>query len=151
MLFTCFHPAMGCQCIRSYLVEDQPPANWSVANVDKFWTGVWDFCIARLVDDMFSLAETPRKITIHNPEGPYGAGKTDDKAYLHKRGGIYYLSWGCFYGMSNQVYGPYDCRGSIIQEQNVDPAHRYKDQVITYDRHGSFSNGVSSGITSATT
>lgn len=100
--------------------------------------GVWDFYIARLGDDMISLAETPRKITIHNPEGPYGTGKTDDKAYLHKRGGIYYLSWGCFYAMSDCIYGPYECRGSIIQEQNVAPTLRYKDQVITYDRHGSF-------------
>jgi len=100
--------------------------------------GVWDFYIARLGDDMISLAEPPRRITIHNPEGPYGSGKTDDKVYLHKREGLYYLSWGCFYAMSDHVYGPYDCRGSIIQEQNVAPSHRYADHVITFDRHGSF-------------
>ena len=100
--------------------------------------GVWDFYIARLNEDMISLAAAPRKITIHNPEGPYGPGKTDDKAYLHKRAGIYYLSWGCFYGMSANVFGPYECRGSIIREENVAPTFRYKDKVITYDRHGSF-------------
>ena len=100
--------------------------------------GVWDFYIARLNEDMISLAETPRKLTVHNPVGPYGAGKTDDKAYLHKRAGIYYLSWGCFYGMSANVYGPYECRGSIIREEDIAPTFRYKDKVITFDRHGSF-------------
>lgn len=100
--------------------------------------GTWDFYIARLGDKMDVLAETPRKITIHNPEGPYGKGKTDDKPYLHKRDGIYYLSWGCFYGMSNNVYGPYECRGSIIREDNVAPELRYTSHSITYDRHGSF-------------
>lgn len=100
--------------------------------------GVWDYFIVRLNDDMISLAEPPRKITIHNPQGPYGPGKTDDKPYLHKRGGIYYLSWGCFYAMAENVYGPYDCRGLIVDQENVAPTFRYKDNVITYDRHGSF-------------
>jgi beta-xylosidase len=100
--------------------------------------GVWDYYVARLNEDMISLAETPQKITIHNPEGPYGKGKTDDKPYLHKRAGIYYLSWGCFYGMAQSVYGPYDCRGSIILEENVAETHRYAENVITMDRHGSF-------------
>lgn len=100
--------------------------------------GTWDFYIARLNDDMVSLAETPRHIQVNNPEGPYGKGKTDDKPYLHKRNGIYYLSWGCFYGMSANIYGPYDCHGSIILEENVAPALHYKKEVITADRHGSF-------------
>ena len=101
--------------------------------------GVWDFYVARLGDDMISLAEPPRQLLIHNPEGPYGPGKTDDKPYLHKRGGVYYLSWGCFYGMAESVYGPYDCRGSIIIEENVaEPLRYHMDQGIDYDRHGSF-------------
>ncbi|NLF32313.1 MAG: family 43 glycosylhydrolase [Planctomycetes bacterium] len=123
--------------------------------------GVWDFYLARLAEDMISLAEPPRKLAIHNPEGPYGRGRTDDKAYLHRRGGIYYLSWGCYYAVSDNVYGPYECRGSILVEENVDPPLRYRDsgcpldawrrfggadapkalydeRVITFDRHGSF-------------
>jgi hypothetical protein len=67
-----------------------------------------------------------------------GKGKTDDKPYLHKRDGIYYLSWGCFYGMSDNIYGPYDCHGSIIMEENIVPSLRYKKHNITHDRHGSF-------------
>lgn len=100
--------------------------------------GVWEYYLARLQDNMIALAEAPRRLVIHNPEGPYGPGKTDDKPYLHKREGIYYLSWGCFYGMSDRVYGPYECRGSIIIEENVAPTHRYRHHPITYDRHGSF-------------
>ena len=93
--------------------------------------GVWDYYVARLGEDMISLAEKPRRVTIHNPEGPYGRGKTDDKPYLHKRGGIYYLSWGCFYAMSESVYGPYECRGSVLAEENVDAAFRYRDQACS--------------------
>ncbi|MCE5328246.1 MAG: family 43 glycosylhydrolase [Planctomycetaceae bacterium] len=100
--------------------------------------GTFEFLIARLNDDMISLAEEPRVLQINNPEGPYGKGKTDDKPYIHKRAGVYYLSWGCYYGMSDSIYGPYDCRGSFIQAQNVAPALQYKNGDITYDRHGSF-------------
>jgi hypothetical protein len=87
---------------------------------------------------MISLAEAPRRIIIKDPEGPYGKGKTDDKPYLHKRGDIYYLSWGCYYAVSDSVYGDYECKGSIVFEENVEPNLRYKDKPITYDRHGSF-------------
>ncbi|MCE5278042.1 MAG: family 43 glycosylhydrolase [Planctomycetaceae bacterium] len=100
--------------------------------------GTWTFYIARLKDSMVALAERPRTIEIIEPQGPYGAGKTDDKPYLHKRGGIYYLSWGCYYGMSENLYGPYRCCGSIVLEENVEPEMRYKSHGLTYDRHGSF-------------
>src|SRR6476469_7935632 len=33
--------------------------------------GVWDYYIAKLNDDMISLAEKPRKLFINNPKGPY--------------------------------------------------------------------------------
>lgn len=100
--------------------------------------GVWDYHIARLRDDMISLAEIPRRIEIVAPEGPYGPGRTDDKPCLHERNGVYYLSWGCFYGMSDRVYGPYECRGSIIREDMVAPPLRYRRHPVTLDRHGSF-------------
>jgi hypothetical protein len=100
--------------------------------------GTWDFYIARLNRDMISLAEQPRLITISSPEGPYGKGKTDDKPYLHRRAGLYYLSWGCYYAISDSVYGDYDCKGSIVCDENVAPSLRYKHKPITHDRHGSF-------------
>ena len=105
--------------------------------------GVWDFYIARLNDDMISLAETPRKIKLDQIMGPYGSGKTDDKPFLHKRNGKYYLSWGCYYAMSDNVYGPYVYKGSVIIKDRV--AKEFQDtsthdsyDFITYDRHGSF-------------
>lgn len=100
--------------------------------------GVWDFYIARLAEDMVSLAESPRRMEIIDPEGPYGAGRTDDKPYMHRRGGVYYLSWGCYYGMAEDVYGPYRCRGSFLRRELVDPALRYGSRPVTLDRHGSF-------------
>ena len=38
----------------------------------------------------------------------------DDKPFVHRANGLYYLSWGCFYAVSNSsVYGPYDYVGSF--------------------------------------
>ncbi len=86
--------------------------------------GCWNYHIAKLGDDMISLAEEPRELVIRNAEGPYTfaadsplAGKlTDDKAFLHKRGNVYYLSWGVYYATSGDLYGPYDYRGVIVGE-----------------------------------
>lgn len=108
--------------------------------------GVWDFYIARLNEDMISLAERPRKIEISNPHGPYNQdGKreemqTDDKPFLHRYNGRYYLSWGCFYAMADNVYGPYDYKGSIIEKESF--AEGYDAPTwpngFKQGRHGSF-------------
>jgi len=104
--------------------------------------GVWDFYIAKLNDDMISLAEKPRKLKIKNPRGPYnldGKNKkqpTDDKVDIQKYMGKYYLSWGAFYAMSDNLYGPYKCKGAFINEENVAPEFRNQD--LTHDRHGKF-------------
>jgi len=115
--------------------------------------GTFDYYIARLNEDMVSLADTPKLIEIENPTGPYGKGRTDDKPFLHRRGENYYLSWGCYYGISKSLYGPYDCKGSIIHEDRLDPkfldpTNRTAPQApppkwapkdwLGFDRHGSF-------------
>jgi arabinoxylan arabinofuranohydrolase len=97
--------------------------------------GVWDFYIARLNDDMISLAEAPRKIELDKKDGPYGPGRTDDKPYLHYHKGTYYLSWGCYYATSTNLYGPYSYKGSIVKKEFV--AAEFQDS-LTYDRHASF-------------
>ena len=61
------------------------------------------YFIARLGEDMISLAETPKKIELDH------CG--DDKASLNKFGGTYYLSYGGFYATADNVYGPYHFRG----------------------------------------
>ncbi|WP_298495958.1 family 43 glycosylhydrolase [uncultured Algibacter sp.] len=108
--------------------------------------GVWDYYIAKLNDDMISLAETPKKIEISNVRGPYNTdGKnkkmpTDDKPFLHKYNGKYYLSWGCFYAMSDNLYGPYEYKDSVIKEESF--AEGYNAPTwpngFLQGRHGSF-------------
>ncbi len=86
--------------------------------------GVWDYYIAKLNEDMISLAEKPKKILIHNARGPYNLdGKnlkkpTDDKPSIHKYQGKYYLSWGCFYAVSDELYGPYAYKDTIIKKES---------------------------------
>lgn len=98
--------------------------------------GTWDYYIARLADDMVSLAEPPRLIHLDHKAGPYGEGKTDDKPFLHRRGDTYYLSWGCFYAVGDNPYGPYRYKGSFIDPSLIDPGLR-SDRPL-HDRHGSF-------------
>lgn len=61
-----------------------------------------------------SRAQTPRKIDIINPAGPYGPGKTDDKPFLYAQNSTYYLTWGCFYSTGASPYGPFTFRGAIL-------------------------------------
>lgn len=100
--------------------------------------GVWDFYIARLNDDMISLAEEPKKLVLDHKFGPYGEGKTDDKSFMHKYNGKYYLSWGCYYAMADNVYGPYTYKGSVYTKERLAPEFQQSMKPIDYDRHGSF-------------
>ena len=69
------------------------------------WAGGDSYYIAKLNDDMVSLAESPRKIELDD--------SADDKSFLHKHNGIYYLTWASFYATSDNVYGPYKTQGNI--------------------------------------
>lgn len=108
--------------------------------------GVWDYYIAKLNEDMISLAEAPRKIEINNPRGPYNLDgtndkkPTDDKPFMHFYDGHYYLSWGCFYAMSDNVYGPFDYRGSIIEQESFADGYDAPTWPTGFHqgRHGSF-------------
>ncbi|WP_324699389.1 family 43 glycosylhydrolase [Novosphingobium aerophilum] len=115
--------------------------------------GTFDFYVVRLNEDMVSLAEEPRLVEITDKEGPFGPGKTDDKPFLHRRGDLYYLSWGTYYAVSSSPYGPFKCQGALLKPENVDetfrndsamrgphappPQYRPKDW-LNFDRHGSF-------------
>jgi len=108
--------------------------------------GVWDFYIAELNDDMISMAEAPRKIEINNPRGPYNLdgqnpdNPTDDKPFLHYNDGYYYLSWGCFYAMADNIYGPYDYKGCIIEQESFAAGYDAPTwpNGFKQGRHGSF-------------
>ncbi len=97
--------------------------------------GCWNYYIARLNDDMVSLAEKPRKLEVSPKMGPYGPGKLDDKPFLFERNGKYYLSWGCYYAMSDNLYGPYAYVDTIIHKDRVETIFQ---KGLTFDRHGSF-------------
>ncbi len=75
--------------------------------------------IARLNNDMISLAETPRAIQITGEEWKT-APSWMDKNYIFKRNGIYYLVWAYGYATSKNVYGPYECRGVAGKGHNLD-------------------------------
>eukprot|EP00475_Leptophrys_vorax_P023794 TRINITY_DN32701_c0_g1_i1.p1 TRINITY_DN32701_c0_g1~~TRINITY_DN32701_c0_g1_i1.p1 ORF type:complete len:450 (+),score=102.13 TRINITY_DN32701_c0_g1_i1:17-1366(+) len=98
--------------------------------------GTFDYFIAKLSHDMISLAETPKALQFDRKFGPYGEGKLDDKPFLHKHNGMYYLSWGCFYATSSSVYGPWHYRDSFVQPQEIEPSFTSGHPFM--DRHGSF-------------
>ncbi len=60
--------------------------------------------IAKLGNNMISLAETPKPITITG--GMHGS----DKPNVHIHNGKYYLSAGSNYAVANNIYGPYSTR-----------------------------------------
>jgi arabinoxylan arabinofuranohydrolase len=62
------------------------------------------YYIAKLDNDMISIAEAPKKISI---TGDADVLKANDKPNLHKRNGIYYLSAGSHYATSKNIFGPY--------------------------------------------
>jgi hypothetical protein len=72
--------------------------------------GTFNYYMAKLNPDMISLSETPRPVRINHLQ------HKDDKAFLHKINGIYYLSWGCFYAIGSSPYGPFNYSGNGLLE-----------------------------------
>ena len=111
--------------------------------------------IARLNEDMISLAEKPKPIEINGEEWE-SAPNWMDKNYLFKHLDTYYLSWGSFYATSGNIYGPYECEGSVGEGYNLNafahssffswkgqfyhtwcyyiknPSFKYRSTIITY-------------------
>ena len=61
------------------------------------------YFIVRLNEDMVSFAEAPRRLELNHP--------ADDKASLNKFNGRYYLTYGGYYAIADNVYGPYEFKG----------------------------------------
>ena len=70
------------------------------------------YYIARLNEDMISLAENPKPLEIKGEEW-YKAPHWMDKNYIFKYQDTYYLSWGRDYAISTDVYGPYRSVGAV--------------------------------------
>ena len=72
--------------------------------------GTDHYYIARLNEDMISLAEEPKMVEIEN-------GWQNDACWISKFGGVYYLnSHEGDYATSDNIYGPYTYRGKICQD-----------------------------------
>lgn len=112
------------------------------------------FHVAKLNDDMISLAEKPKPIIINGKEWQ-AAPQWMDKNYIFKNNGTYYLSWGRDYATSKNIYGPYECVGSVGQGHHLDefahgsffwwkgqfyhiwcyyirPGYKFRESIITY-------------------
>jgi hypothetical protein len=88
------------------------------------------YYIARLNEDLISLAEDPRPIEIIN-------GWQNDAVWLTKRNGIYYLnSHEGEYAVSDNPYGPYTYRGKFCRDAHVDHGTFFTYHNQTYLAYG---------------
>jgi hypothetical protein len=93
--------------------------------------GTFKYFIAKLAPDMISLAESLTNVKINHEQ------HSDDKPFLHKMNGIYYLSWGCWYAMGQSPTGPFNYTGGIINTTALENT-TFTSGGGTKDRHGSF-------------
>ena len=95
-----YKDALGSKLVTSY-----DPTIYIDDDVNKTPYLIWGaikFYIAKLKEDMVSLAEEPHPLEMNNWP------KIHDGSYLHKKNGMYYLtSQGASYGISKDIYGPY--------------------------------------------
>ena len=88
------------------------------------------YYIARMNEDMISLAEEPRPIKIIN-------GWANDANWVMKRNGVYYLnSHGGHYATAENVYGPYTYRGQFCHDATVDHGTFFTYHNQTYFTYG---------------
>lgn len=89
------------------------------------------YYIARLNDDMISLAEEPRAVEIEN-------GWANDACWITKLGDTYYLnSHEGDYAVSDDIYGPYTYRGKITRDCFTDHG-----TFFTYNNQLYFTYGI---------
>ena len=88
------------------------------------------YYIARLNEDMISLAEEPREIEIENTW-------PSDASWVSKFGGVYYLSTHrSWYATSDSIYGPYTYRGQFCFEPYNDHGTFFTYHNQTYYIYG---------------
>ena len=88
--------------------EKTPYIMWGYTVIGK------QYYIARLNEDMISLAEEPRPVEIIN-------SWANDACWITKHNGLYYLnSHGGEYATAESIYGPYTYRGRFCRDATVD-------------------------------
>lgn len=113
------------------------PAIYIEDDVPYLIFGHCGYYILRLKENMIEWAEPPRKVEMIPCGRPDCGAETEDKPFLHKRNGMYYLSMGGYYAMSDSLFGPYTCKGPFFFEENFPASHHYAGG-MPRDRHGSF-------------
>jgi len=91
------------------LIDDDPARTPWMLYGEK---SVGGYQLVRLNTDMVSVAEGPYTVRIRGREWE-DAPEWMDKNYLFKRDGLYYLSWGRDYAVSETIQGPYNCVGAV--------------------------------------
>lgn len=90
------------------LFEDDDRAHYIIFGRDGFdGKHLLHYQIARLSDDMLSLAEPPRDLRTDSPFGFGEENRARDHQYFHKHNGLYYLSCAGAYRTSTNIYGPF--------------------------------------------
>ena len=74
--------------------------------------GAGQYYISKLGSDMISLATEPEKLDVIDSTGK--KRPVADKPCMFKRNGIYYLTWGNKYAMSESLKGPYRYIGDFM-------------------------------------
>ena len=114
-----YKDALGKPMVASYdptiFVDDDVNKTPYIIYGNKEVGGYW---IAKLNNDMISLANESKIIPV-NGSAWERADKWQDKNYLFKHNGTYYLSWGNQYATSKNLYGPYECAGSVGRGFNL--------------------------------
>jgi hypothetical protein len=151
-----FHDPLGKALVSpmhdpTLLIDDDSEQSPYLIYGDKEGGG---YHIARLNEDMISLAEVPRPLRIDGPEW-LNAPAWMDKNYLFKYQKTYYLSWGRDYATSDNIYGPYVGQGAVGIGFNLSeyahgsffwwkgqfyhvwcyylrPGYKYRETIITY-------------------
>ena len=67
----------------------------------------WHWLLTEPGNRLITLAEKPKGVKIMHEQ------HRDDKPFLHKHGGRYYLSWGCWYAIGDSPYGPFNYSGAV--------------------------------------
>ena len=93
--------------------------------------GTFGYYVAKLNPDLITLAEKPKGVKIINEQ------HRDDKPFLHKHNGRYYLSWGCWYAIGDSPYGPFNYSGGVINTTALANTS-FASGGGTKDRHGSY-------------
>ena len=91
-------------------------------------SGYFHYQIAKMNEDMISLAERPRDLINSSLNGFGAANVARDHQYFHKNNGIYYLSCAGAYESSTNIYGPYSNRRNTGQNQGHSSFCEYNGQ-----------------------